>query len=44
MKVIYIRVREEEKIKLEEAAKKSHLPLTTWCRKVLLDKAEICQK
>lgn len=44
MKVIYIRVTEEEKRKLEEAAKKAHLQVTTWCRKVLLDKAELCQK
>ena len=44
MKVIYIRVTEEEKIKLEEAAKKAHLTLTAWGRKALLDRAESCQK
>lgn len=45
MKVIYIRVTEKEKAILQQAAEKAHLPLTTWGRKILLDKAEaICQK
>ncbi len=44
MKVIYIRVTEEEKVKLEQAAEKAHLKLTVWGRKVLLDRAESCQK
>ncbi len=46
MKVIYIRITEEEKTKLEKAAEKAHLTLTSWGRKVLLDKAEgeLCRK